>query len=240
MGLPNRVRLFARRSGMDFHRWPLDDPSFLPFRAFTAESPDVIIDVGANLGQTGVQLRSFDYRGRIFSIEPLSEPFRELSRKASKDPLWEVLNVAVGDSPGQMLMNVAGNDGASSSFLEMTSNHRNAAPQANYVGQEVVEVSTLAEILRTIGRDWKRPALKVDVQGYEREVLSGCGSTISRLSAVRLELSLVPLYADSWSWLEAVEFMGRHGFQLAGLDPGFHDPTSGRLLQFDGVFLPER
>lgn len=71
-------------------------------------------------------------------------------------------------------------------------------------------------------------------------MLKGCGNLPSDVVALRLELSLVPLYEGAWQWVDAMEWLANEGFEAVGIVPGFTDPESGRLLQFDGVFVRDR
>ena len=80
--------------------------------------------------------------------------------------------------------------------------------------------------------------LKLDVQGFEMHVLRGAERALAELRGVQAELAL----DASVRGRLAVEAGGRPrsvsiGFELAGVEPGFADPDSGRMLQFDGVFL---
>lgn len=240
MGISRRIRNVVRKAGVDISRWPQGDPGYLSYCAFVANRPDVIVDVGANTGQAGLEFRAYGFSGRLVSLEPLAAPFHELADVASNDQRWDAFHVALGSEPGELMINVAANGGESSSFLPMTAAHSHAAPHANFIAQESVRVTTFDELRAQHGSSWRRPALKIDVQGFEREVLEGCKDSLESVCAIRLELSLVELYADSWSWLAAIDYLGDRGFDLVGIDPGFSDPVSGRLLQFDGVFAPRR
>ncbi len=68
-------------------------------------------------------------------------------------------------------------------------------------------------------------------------MLRGAGDRIADVRAVQAELSLTPLYEGDVPWLELVGWLGERGFELAGVEPGYEDPASGRMLQFDGLFL---
>jgi hypothetical protein len=56
---------------------------------------NVVLDVGANVGQYGQLLRQVGYTGHIVSIEPVPACYAELSQWAAADNLWSVHNVAV-------------------------------------------------------------------------------------------------------------------------------------------------
>src|SRR5262249_17929998 len=135
-----------------------------------------------------------------------------------------------------LTMNISGNS-VSSSVLPMLDAHASAAPSAQYVAQEEVPATTVDEIVTARDIDPERTLLKVDVQGYEREVLDGAAKTLASFRGVRTEMSLVPLYEGQALMPEIVDLLARHGFQLWFVEPGFSEPTTRRLLQLDGIFF---
>ncbi len=50
---------------------------------------DLVIDVGANMGQFGIDLRSAGYDGQIISFEPITECYDHLQSIADKNWLIE-------------------------------------------------------------------------------------------------------------------------------------------------------
>lgn len=238
MTAAHRLRLALQRVGADVSRFPDGRPEH--HRALALRHHDIatVLDVGANRGQYGSALRRFGYSRRIVSFEPLSEPFAVLRTRASRDPGWECFQYALGEKTSRLSLNVAGNDGASSSALPMLDAHRSAAPRASYVGVEHVEQRRLDDVLTDLALPLtERVFLKVDVQGYERHVLTGLGSAWDRIHGLQLELSLVPLYEGQMLYQEALDAVTSRGFSLQGLEPGFTDRSTGQLLQADGVFF---
>jgi len=206
----------------------------------TSHQVDVVVDVGANSGQFASGLRAAGFKGRIVSFEPLSGPFSRIERKSSTDPLWECRRCAIGDVDGTISINVAGNEGASSSVLPMLKSHQDAYPPANYVGTEQVPIRRLDSVATEFLRPTDVVFLKIDVQGFEQQVLAGAESTVNdRCVGMHLELSLVPLYEGTMLIREALDHVRSLGFALTGLVPGFCDPRNGRMLQADGVFFRE-
>jgi FkbM family methyltransferase len=239
MTFAHAVRSWVRsHAGLDVQRYPQSDPLHGLSLLLGHLEIDLVIDVGANDGGYAGALRRLGYGGQIVSFEPLSEPFARLRAAAEGDTRWEVVRSAVGDDEGEIVIHVAGNDGASSSALPMLETHLNAAPGAAYVTDETVPLHRLDGLLadRVEGR---RCFLKMDVQGFEHAVLDGATGLLSggRVLGVQAEMSLVPLYEGSMLWRETVDRMSGSGYELASLIPGFTDPTSGRLLQADGVFV---
>lgn len=232
-----RVRATMHRAGLDVTRWPTDAPEVLAHTALLSCGPDVVVDVGANDGGFARDLRGYGYRGEIVSLEPGAAAFTRLKGHAIQDPAWHVHQLAAGNYSGDALLNIAGNDGASSSILEMGSLHTKYAESAAYVSQETVRVTSLEEFAAKYGRGWVNPALKIDTQGYEEPVLEGCGDWLNAVSAIRLELNLADLYEGAWTWREALSWLEDRGFQLQTLVPGFSDRRSGKLLQVDAVVV---
>jgi len=201
----------------------------------TRQDVDLVLDIGAAHGTYGRWIREAGYEGRICSFEPLSKPFRLLSAMASTDPLWTCRRVALGAEPGTAEMNVAGNS-LSSSLLPMAERHKRSAPESVYVGTETVEVRTLDEVWDEIVGDARKPYLKIDVQGYELEVLRGAERALPNVHGVQAELSLVPLYVGAPAWSEVIEYLQGRGFHPSGIEPAYSDPKTGETLQIDGIF----
>lgn len=238
-GFWRSARKLLRRNGIDVSDYfpELDwERNFL--RQLQAHQVSVALDVGANSGQYATGLRQAHFAGRIVSFEPLSGPFAALERKAAADPQWECRRCALGDVDGTISINVAGNEGASSSVLPMLKRHEDAFPPANYVGSEQVSIHRLDSVASEVLQPNDVAYLKIDVQGFERQVIEGGLATVKdRCVGLQLELSFQPLYEGGMLIREALELADSLGFTLAGLLPGFSDPRNGRMLQADGIFF---
>ena len=103
---------------------------------------------------------------------------------------------------------------------------------------ELVEVATLDELVRGRIHDTSAVFTKMDVQGYELQVIAGGEVTLGRSALVQLEMSLLPLVRVGALLSRILEAMERRGFRLVGIEPGFASPT-GALLQADGLFITD-
>jgi FkbM family methyltransferase len=238
--LAERVQGWLRRAGYELHPY---DPDPVPAdederraRLLASEGIEVLLDVGANAGQYGLRMRRAGFVGRIVSFEPLSDAFAELQRRSAGDPRWEARRLALSDNDGTAEIHIAGNS-TSSSLLDMGDRHLASAPESAYVGAERVQTARLDSLWEELAGDGARVFLKLDVQGFEMHVLRGAERALAQLRGVQAELALAHLYEGDSPWREIVDHLARHGFELAGVEPGFEDPESGRMLQFDGVFV---
>ena len=208
-------------------------------RLFETLGTDLVLDVGANAGQYGVEIRRGGYTGRIVSFEPASETFARLSEATQADPLWSARQLALGSSPGTATLNLAANEGKSSSLLDQREVTFGTTATMRYVGTETVGVSTLEIVGPEVASERDRVVLKVDVQGLELEVVDGAGSFLDHVQALETELSLYPMYEDQPDWRRLCDRMEELGFVFFAVDPGYSDPKTGRLVEMDGLFVRE-
>ena len=194
---------------------------------------DTLIDVGANQGQYAEQFRNRGFTGRMISFEPMGEAFARLQRSAADDPLWEARLVALGSKAGSADLQVAANS-VSSSLLTIGALHVAAEPASRTVRTETVPVSTLDAELADEAAE-HRYWLKLDVQGYEREVLLGAAEMLAHSRVVQCELSTRQLYAGQPRYLDVLPLLDDAGFTPVDVVPGFCDPATGEMLQFDVI-----
>ena len=239
MTLAHAARSWVRSHvGVDVQRYPQSDPLHGLSLLLRHLAIDLVIDVGANDGGYARSLRRLGYRGRILSFEPLSDPFARLSAAARTDTRWEVVRSAVGDDEGEIVVHVAGNDGASSSVLPMLDAHVAAAPAAAYVSEETVPLHRLDGLVADRA-DGRRCFLKLDVQGYEQQVLAGAGEVLDRFEAIELELSVTALYEGQPDVAEMLPLLAELGFRPVSLEPILLD-EEGLLMELDGLFARAR
>ena len=230
------VRGLLRRVGYNIVRFS-DDFSDQQVRFLEQASIDLLLDVGANEGQYGQRMRALGYHGEIVSYEPGSVAFSRLRAAIRNDDRWSAHRLAVGATSGSITLNVSANS-VSSSILAVGREHLAAAPESATVSAETVQMEPLDALLPPGGA--RSAWLKIDVQGAEQQVLDGAKDVLgSRIAVLQLELSLRELYDGQVLYQELLGKLARLGFGLAAIEPGFQDPKTGRLLQFDGLLLHE-
>ena len=93
-----------------------------------------LVDVGANEGQYGLEVRAEGYAGRLLSIEPQEEAYRRLARTSAGDPGWDCLQCGLGAEEGEATLKLSANS-VSSSLLPILDAHVEAEPGSSYSGE---------------------------------------------------------------------------------------------------------
>lgn len=231
------LREMLRRSGREVVPYDVQHfPDLHRQRLMQEKGINVVLDVGANMGQTGCELRQAGYTGRIVSFEPLSVPFAELKKQADADGNWQANQAAMGETAGSAQINVSGTHW-SSSFLPMASRHESMVPQSVYTGVETVKVETVDRIFASAVRSGDRVMLKIDTQGFELPVLKGAAASLPQITIVQTELSLALLYEGQPKYYDVMKHLDESGFELANMIPAFFEKKTNQFLQADALFV---
>jgi FkbM family methyltransferase len=180
-------------------------------------APVRIVDVGANRGEWGAVCAKLFRRGEILSFEPVGEYHQAAARLAAGFRNWQVLRMAVGEGPGRVPIEVRGER---SSFKRLGgldfADWAESTPASG--GVETVEVDSLDRIL---GQREFYPVdlLKIDAEGYEREILRGATETLDRTRQVLIEVRFYELFEGGPLFHEVHEMLTAHRFVLEHLKP---------------------
>lgn len=190
-------------------------------------APDIgtFIDVGANEGQFALSAAHFYPQCRIHSFEPIPEVAKRLTRRLRGNERAHVHRVAVGSSTGSLSFHCHANSQISSALPIL---RNNVHPDYSVRGGAVIEVPvvTLDDFFSTT--ELEPPVLlKLDVQGYEVQVLRGSTQTLRKVDYMILEAPFMQLYEDQPMFDELHETARDMGFRLA-CPLAFHrSPTTG-------------
>lgn len=205
-------------------------------RFFRHFAIDCVFDVGANEGQYATGLRSLGYTGLILSFEPHPEMADLLRRASSKDPNWEVFEVALDSQVRSMEFNIM----AASQFSSLREPDHSSFEPLNDLNKIVRTVSlttsTIANEYPLLANKFffSRPFLKMDTQGFDLEVVKGAGEFLINFVGMQSELALTTLYQGAPEFAKSLNYYQGQGFKLSGLVPNNagHFPN---LLEVDCI-----
>jgi len=172
---------------------------------------NVVIDVGANRGQTAMLLRGLGFRGYIYSFEPQSHVFAILERTLRKDPKWKGFQVALGEASTSLELYVHPESDEMSSLL------RFEHPQGTY--QETVQVIRLDSLFSSLVESIPLPRvfLKIDTEGYDLAVFRGAANFLPNIFALQVELFVHSAHVQAPHYLDALKEYEQAGFNLVNL-----------------------
>lgn len=199
--------------------------------------PDMIFDVGANIGMSGQGYINSGFTNPIYSFEPVSHLFDKLKIAVQDHENWSAIKMAIGDKKEELKINVSGGHGGSSSFLKMTSDFLSIAPDQEVIREELVEVQTLEEFYKSNNLNAKRIFLKIDVQGFEMNVLKGAEELLkNNIVGLKIETSIIKQYVDEVDLFDVLPFLLERGFAVHSFVDGWRNPVTNELLQVD-IFM---
>jgi hypothetical protein len=124
----------------------------------------------------------------------------------------------------------------SSSLLRMAELHKRAFPWTARQTPMKVNVERL-DAFRTRLHLKPRVLLKIDVQGYERQVIDGADQTLEQVDYVLVEVSFGALYEGQSSFHDIYEQLVPRGFMFAGILDQLDSPVDSTPLQADALFM---
>jgi FkbM family methyltransferase len=192
-----------------------------------------VVDVGANRGQFAlVAARRFPHAA-LWCFEPLPEPRAKLKAVIGQRPHTNISSTALSASAGTQEMHVTRRDD-SSSLLPVSSRQRSEFAGTDEVGLHRVETARLDEVINKT--QITAPALlKIDVQGYELEVLKGANGLLGLFDTIIVESSFVEFYVGQPLAAEVILFLTSMGWKLRGAY-GVVYGSDGMCLQADLLF----
>jgi FkbM family methyltransferase len=224
------ARLF--REQLNKLRMSADSPFKSITKNLTLMKLTHVLDVGANIGQFGIDIRRHGFDGQIISFEPTSDAYETLSKTIKRHQPWKAIQIGLGSSESQQTINISGNAGLSSSLLQIGPIHLINFPESATVATQKVLISTVDKQLDFLGIDPKTVMLKLDVQGYESEVLKGASRYLSEIPLCYLEVSMIGLYEGEITFLPILNILSESGHEVIDVFRGLRT-KNGQLLQLD-------
>lgn len=193
-----------------------------------------VLDIGANDGGFAKHIRSILPTAQIYSFEPLKDCFQSLQAHFAEDSKFQAINLALG-SQAEHVTIYRSSSSPSSSLLPMADLHKQAFPHTSGQCEEIIEVVKLDDLAAKL--DIELPLLlKIDVQGFETEVIIGGLDTLKQTSILILEMSLEKLYEGQELFDSMYRRLYDLGFHYCGNCTQLRHSEDNRVLQIDAIF----
>jgi FkbM family methyltransferase len=190
-------------------------------------APTSVIDVGANRGNWMIETRRVFPSARFFLVDADPANAATLDQICSSTPRSQFFIALLGAESREEVRFYQMGTG-SSVLAERSSTQRNELK---------LRMSTLDDL---VAAEVNSPMLlKLDVQGYELEVLRGARKILAEAEVVVIECSLIQYNDGAPLFAEVVSFMSERGFLVYDFCGHMRRESDGALFQIDVIFARE-
>lgn len=188
-------------------------------------SPLQVLDVGAFQGHWAQACLETFPESHITCIEPQDQAQKHLLKLAHKYKNIQIIQTLLG---GRLNSCVPFREqGSGSSVLLSASGVSTTKP-----------MTTIDELIHE-GRCAPLDLIKLDVQGYEIEVLEGWTQGFEKCQVIQCEMSLLPLVEDAPLLHEVIAYLYQRNFVMSDITEVIRAPSDGAVWQIDALFCRE-
>lgn len=194
--------------------------------------PKFIVDIGAfNGGWTAMARAEFpDATILMLEAQETKRPILEEMKQTGRGKIDFRMAVMGATDGEEVVFHVYDNSPTASSMLQ-----DNASTPTSKVA---TKLRTLDSILSA--DNFPSPDLiKLDVQGYELEVLKGASTALATAKAVLMEVTILELYQKNPILSDVTAFMREQGFRAYDICSLIRRPLDQALCQLDIIFVKE-
>jgi FkbM family methyltransferase len=190
----------------------------------------VIIDAGANIGQSIFSFHRIFREPVIHAFEPGRETFAELQQRTSGLPGLHLNNYGLGSQSGTLQF-IRNSTCEMSSFLEPSVDCWGTVQERQDVTVKTLDEYCAEENVNSID------ILKSDTQGFDLEVIKGAQRLLSRraIHFIYMEIILCDMYKGLPSLDEIYSFLAEQGFALVSFYQFHYQPP--RAAWTDALFV---
>jgi FkbM family methyltransferase len=150
------------------YKWGIDVFDDLD-KLINAQQVKVVFDIGANVGNTAKLYLEHFPKAIVHAFEPVEATFAQLQGMLSEHPRVELYQLAASDSNGSAAIRKF-DDCQSSTLNQGLSDNLRGSPR----GEEKITMSRLDSLIPKQKIE-RIDFMKIDVEGFEKNVLLGCG-----------------------------------------------------------------
>jgi FkbM family methyltransferase len=196
-----------------------------------------VIDIGANIGQFASSVFELAPSARVLSIDPIPSNVEACKQRFGGKANYGVIQAAIGLQSGPNVTFKVHPYSQASSMLAPSS----AARQSfRSLDGEMTEISTpmfsLDDLMRSQSGFETVNLLKIDVEGFEAQVLEGANDTLSRSQALLVETQVIAMNDGAELFDQICHLARKAGFRFDSIQGELRD-VFGNLLMMDLLFV---
>ena len=192
-----------------------------------------IIDVGGADGTVSIMLSKAFPNAKIYTFEPIQASFQQLSQNTNTYPNIQINNLALGNKAQKLQMQIAERITSSSLFdINEEIEDKYLATNIKKKSEEEIEVKRLDDIFDD---NQIFNLIKLDVQGYELEVLKGGIEVLKQTKIVLIEMQNHDIYSKAPKYYDLDAFLREHHFILYDIVPSIR--RDKKLYEWDSIYL---
>lgn len=235
------VKLFFNSLGFDLRRLhpEIKNLSFDEILKLKVSKDPVILDVGANKGQTIKRFMDIFSNPTIHAFEPVEEAISKIKDNYSDNKNILINNYALGDKVDFKNFNISQRIENStfhqfksnSKWLQTRSKQYNVSVD-NYVKKvQKIKIETIDNYVAK-NKIEEIDILKMDTEGYEDKVLSGAINTLkqNKIKIVLTELAFDDVRDKYLSFSDIEKYLLPNNFRLVGIDLANNNLFSGLVF----------
>jgi FkbM family methyltransferase len=198
-------------------------------------SPKTIIDIGANKGQFSNLADYILNPNKIIAIEANPNLEEDLNKNLLHIKNKTILISGIGNYEGELPFNF-NLDSQVSSFLEVGPDRLEAFPDDKNIEIRNIPIAKLDSLIQISNID-EPILLKIDVQGFEKEVIEGAINVLKSVRWILIETSFLNLYNGEPNFVEMLDILKSLGFHFKG-PMNFHEsPDKFNIIEMDALFV---
>jgi FkbM family methyltransferase len=206
----SKIKKIFEWLGYDIYKLGIlgNDP-FRDMKTLVTSDKPIILDVGANIGQSISRFRKWFENSTFHSFEPGDFAFRSLKQNTRHLEDVHINNMALGKKHGTKIL-IEHAESQMSSFLEPGKDC-----WGRVIGKTQVQVDTLDTYCKRKGIS-RIDILKTDTQGYDLEVIKGGSQLLAenRIQLIFIEIGFLKIYRDLPSLDTIYQFLVANRFKL--------------------------
>jgi len=197
---------------------------------------ETFLDIGANKGEYSWSYFQSFPKGRAWLVEPIPRLHDVIREKlAGHADNYMLFDACLGAAPGVVDLHVTNHIGASS-VLPMHDAFIQANPHVKEIEVIRKKLVTLDEFVNT-NSIAPVDLIKVDVEGFELEVVSGGKDYLRNgVKWVLIEHSFVRSADSQRRFIEVHSLLLDLDFELYAICDQYHHADSRRIVQFDAIY----